>query len=264
MRKGIDVSTYQKQIDWQKVKESGIEFAMIKAGQGRSEIDPQISMFRDSEFLKHVDGATSVGIDVGAYYYLTAQTTEEAEKEAIHIVSIINKRRDKINLYAAVDVESKLLPVDKKLLTEIVKRFCAVVRENGYTDIIYTNHDFLSNRINNIPDSRLWLALWRDETIIPSIEQYPNVRIWQYGADNVSGIYGNVDCNIEIVSPKECELLKNNNPKDWSSDAVSWAVNNGLAIGNENGDLMLDKSMTREEMFVLLNRFYNKFIQGDK
>lgn len=261
MRKGIDVSTIQKSVDWERVKSDGVEFAIIKAGQGKSELDPHVTLFQDSEFVKHLYGACSAGIQCGAYYYLTATTVEEAEEQADHFISIMNPHKEKITLYAVVDVESKYLPVDKALLTKIVRSFCKKVKDAGYSEAIYTNPDFLTSRLEDVSDIKLWLALWRDKNNLPSFGKYPNIKIWQWGVDSVDGVKGKVDANIEMSKQEKEETPNDFGASEWSFDAVKWSIENKLAVGNENGDMMLKKNITREEMFVLLYRFYKKFIE---
>ena len=80
--KGIDISVYQMGADWKKVKNSGIEFAMIKASQGGGIRDKGIAPFEDRGFAGSVAGASSVGIKCGAYHFMTGTTREELLEEA--------------------------------------------------------------------------------------------------------------------------------------------------------------------------------------
>ena len=205
MKRGIDVSTFQKDVDWNKVKAAGIDFAMIKATQGRSEATPSLYLFTDSKFKKNIVAAHSKMIRCGVYHYLTATTVEDAKKEAEYFLNTIAPYKLYITMYAAVDVESKYLPTDKTLLTQIVNTFCEAVQNAGYEPIVYTNPSFLSYRLNNIQKWKLWLALWRDKTNVPTVAQYPNLVLWQWGGEKVDGITtGNVDANFEIT-PKQID-----------------------------------------------------------
>ncbi len=200
MNRGIDVSTYQKNIDWVKVKASGIKFAMIKATQGKSEANPSMYLFTDSYFKKNIVAANSVALRCGVYHYLTATTVAGAKEEAEYFLKTIAPYKPFINLYAAVDVESKYLPTDKELLTQIVNVFCTMIKQAGYEPIVYTNPNFLTYRLNNISSWKLWLALWRNKNNVPTVKQYPNLVIWQWGSETVDGITsGKVDANFEIV-----------------------------------------------------------------
>ncbi len=201
--KGIDVSTYQGYPDWSKVRADGVEFAMVKASQGRAESSTSY-LFADSKFVHNITGAPSAGVPCGVYHYLTAATAAECGREAEFFLRTIEPYREHISLYAAVDVESVYLKaVTKPDLTAIVIRFCDAVREAGFTPIVYTNPDWLQNRLTGIGDNDLWLALWRSKSNMPT--GYNRMKIWQWGAEKVNGILGNVDANIgcfDLPSPE--------------------------------------------------------------
>ncbi len=200
MLRGIDVSTFQGYPDWEKVKSNGIDFAMIKATQGHS-VTSNYYLFTDSKFKYNITNAPEHGILCGVYHYLTASTIEESIKEADYFLSVVKPYKDKIMLWAAVDVEEdKYLPEDKVLLTSIVNAFCERVREAGYRPIVYTNPNYLTYKLNDISKWDLWLALWRDKSKIPT--GYPNMKIWQYGGEMISGINGNVDSNFGFFDIK--------------------------------------------------------------
>lgn len=207
MRRGIDVSTFQKAVDWAKVKADGVDFAMIKATQGKSETNPSLYLFTDSRFKANIVNASKNGIECGVYHYLTATTPAGAREEAEYFLKTIEPYKDHIKLYAAVDVESKYLPNDKTLLTQIVNLFCIIVKQAGYDPMVYTNPNYLQYRLNGIFTWKLWLALWRDKTDAPKADQYPNLTLWQWGGETVKGITtGNVDANFEITAkPKPAE-----------------------------------------------------------
>ena len=189
MKRGIDVWKGQGDINWAKVKAAGIDFAMIKASQGRERKDPSVRNFPDPKFTKNIVGAHRWGIRCGVYHYLTAQTVPEAIEEAELFLSVIEPYRSIIDLYAAVDVEEdKYLPKDKTLLTQIVYAFCSRVQAAGYDPIIYTNPNYLKFRINDVSKYPLWLALWRSKTNVPTVKQYPTMRMWQWGKAAVDGI----------------------------------------------------------------------------
>lgn len=194
MKKGIDVSTYQGYPDWSRVKSSGVDFAIIKAGQGRAESSNSY-LFQDSKFSYNITNATAVGIPCGVYYYFTAQNDQEAKREAQHFVSIINPYKHLITLYAAIDVESiHLKGLLKHELSRLVEVFCVEVEKAGYKPIVYTNPDWLRNRLDGISNRPLWLALWRNKNNVPS--GYGDMKIWQWGESTVSGIINNVDSNF--------------------------------------------------------------------
>lgn len=266
MKRGIDVSVFQSGINWEKVRASGVDFAMVKATQGRSEQNQAMRMFTDSFFIRNMIGAQKSGIRLGVYHYLTAQTVTEAIEEADYYLSVISPYKSAVRLYAAVDVESKYLPSDKSMLTMIINAFCKRVQRAGFTPMVYTNPNFLKNRIGDISVWPLWLALWRDKKFVPSKEDYPNIRIWQYGSESVDGIGGKTDANYEIqekteqtkkeetIKKEETDMEKNEEVSEWAKEAVDWAVKNGFIKGDENGNLMPRDPITREQFCVVLHR----------
>lgn len=90
--KGIDISVYQMGADWKKVKNSGIEFAMIKASQGGGIRDKGIAPFEDRGFAGSVAGASSVGIKCGAYHFMTGTTRDEVLEEAEFFIKTVKKQ----------------------------------------------------------------------------------------------------------------------------------------------------------------------------
>ena len=267
MKRGIDVSAFQGKIDWAAVRASGTSFAMVKATQGRSERNAQVYLFTDPYFSENMVGAAANGLKIGVYHYLTAATAEEAKREADYFLSVIARYRKTITLYAAVDVESGYLPRDRVLLTEIVRVFNRAVKNAGYEPIVYTNPDFLRNRLDGIGDAKLWLALWRDHTIVPSKADYPNLTIWQYGSEAVNGISGSVDVNYMLEEQREEDTMNENGsrdsiPAEWAREAVEWARANGILRGDETGNLMLSQPVTREQLCVFLHRIYDMMCHG--
>ena len=181
--KGIDVSTRQGTINWQRVAASGVEFAMVKATQGRGEglTTKHLRRFTDSKFKHNIVNATAAGIPCGVYHYMTAQNLSEAEEEADYFCDTIAPYKDKITLWAAVDVESAmyLRNIDRERLTAITSRFMDVVRNRGYKPMLYTNPDHLLYKFTPgaFNDAEIWLAHWTADHM-----NVPNTRIWQYGA----------------------------------------------------------------------------------
>ena len=273
MLRGIDVSTHQGTIDWDEVAGAGLSFAIIKATQGRSEATAGLRNFTDSKFKRNITEAHRIGLRVGVYHYLTAQTVGEAMEEAEYFLSVIAPYKPIIDLWAVVDVESKYLPKDKTLLTQIVNTFCSRVQSAGYLPMVYTNPDWLKNRLNGISYWPLWLALWRKKTNVPTVEDYPSMKLWQWGGEPISGISGNVDANFAIVDLPE---IKGNNhivdadkkvsagndetPSAWAAEAFSWARENGILLGDGDGKYRPHDALTREEACLIAKRVYNALI----
>lgn len=194
--RGIDVSVYQGNIDWKKTAKAGIQFAMLKATQGHSVTNSSLYLFEDSTFKKNAVNASANGIICGAYHYLTASTQKQAIEEADYFLSAIKPYKAKLPLGAAVDVEDSRLPKNKELLTQIVRTFCDTVKKAGFEPLIYTNPDYLKNRLGDITAYGLWLALWRDKQYVPRDQSYPNLRMWQWGTEKIDGISSQTDANF--------------------------------------------------------------------
>lgn len=196
----LDVSVIQREIDWGAVRAEGFSGVMVKASQGRSEVTKGLQLFEDGGFRKNVCGASAAGLRVGAYHYLTAQNTAEAKKEAAFFLSVLAKEKEKITLWAAVDVESRYLQTGRAALTSVVKAFCEAVRAGGYYPMVYTNPDFLKNRLSDISGYPLWLANWLSsakQSTAPTEGEasamrgrYPAAVLWQWGAYAPGAVQG--------------------------------------------------------------------------
>lgn len=277
MKRGIDVSVHQGDINWAKVKADGIDFAMIKATQGRS-VTGTYRDFTDSRFVQNIIGVNRWGIRCGVYHYLTAQTVAEALHEAEYFLSVIDPYKSIISLYAAVDVEEDMyLPRDKQLLTQIVYTFCSRVQAAGYDPIIYTNPNYLTYRLGDVSKYPLWLALWRNKNKVPTTAQYPALRIWQWGSEAVDGIGGKTDANFMIAEkpmavepevPKSEATQKTEHvadvgkmvdaetPSMWAAGAFAWAKDVEILLGDGDGKYRPHDPLTREEACLVTERVY--------
>ena len=195
--KGIDVSTIQGVIDWAKVADSGVKFAMIKATQGRGEgaTTRLLRRFTDSRFERNIKAASAAGIACGVYHYMTAKNVTEAVEEAEYFCTMIEPYRDRITLWAAVDVESEmyLTGIARHNLAEIVEKFMEVVRKRCFKPMLYTNPNYIKYRLpaGAFDRSEIWLAHYGvDEPM-----EVPNTRIWQKGTGRIPGIPNVCDIN---------------------------------------------------------------------
>lgn len=277
MKRGIDVSTYQGDINWAQVKADGIDFAFIKASQGRSVSNASLRNFTDRKFAQNIVNAHRWGIRIGVYHYLTAWNVSEAMQEAEYFLSVIAPYRSIIDLWAAVDVEDSRSPKDKTLMAQIVNTFCSRVEAEGYKPMVYTNPDWLTNKLGNVSHWDLWLALWRNKANVPTADKYPNLRVWQWGTEAVDGISGKVDANymiydVEVEEPPKTETVakpnqfvdankKDNTASEWAAGAVKWCVDNKILLGDDKGDLMLHQPLTREQACLVAQRLYSLILE---
>lgn len=194
MKKGIDISTHQKLVDWPAVKAAGVEFAMLRAGFAQT---------LDNMFLSHVHGAQEAGIPVGVYWFSYALNADEARAEAQKCLETIKPYKVTYPVaydfeYASVTNMAKAgITATRELVTEIVKAFCAEIEAAGYTPIVYANPDYLSKYIDIGAIGReLWMAAYTGKTP-EAQDQSEKCRMWQWtDKGSVDGIAGHVDLNV--------------------------------------------------------------------
>ncbi len=196
--KGIDVSEYQGNINWDKVKADGVEFAIVRThyrgyGTGR--------LVEDTKASANISGALASGIKVGAYVFSQAITEAEAVEEAQAAIDTLSPYVSG-GVPIVIDVErvagknprmDSLTPTER---TDVILAFCDKVTEAGYKPMIYFNTEmgalYIENeRLEEIPK---WYAWYATSLYFPY-----KYDIWQYkDTGSVSGISGNVDMNIGL------------------------------------------------------------------
>ena len=182
---GLDVSYAQGTIDWSLLVQNNIQFAIVKASQGKLLNNPAVGPFTDPQFLTNVKAAKKVQLPIGVYHYLCASNIAEAEKEARYFLKITQPVRNHIALWYAIDVEEdKYLPKDKAELTLIVHRFAQILQSAGCKPLLYTNPNYLVYKLNDVSDIPLWLAYWGVNEA--SALRYKPV-VWQYGIRMING-----------------------------------------------------------------------------
>lgn len=190
MLKGIDVSHYQGAINWKKVKATGVQFAIIRAGYGK------YAYQEDPCFTDNIEGAYNSGIPVGVYWYSYADTAAEARQEAEACLTVIKPYKDKISLPVFFDQEYEpaIKAASYQVRTECCKAFISAVEAAGYRAGMYASKDWLDNRIDAgaLPDScTVWVAQYAGKCTYKG-----RYTIWQYTSDgSVDGIDGRVDLN---------------------------------------------------------------------
>ena len=188
--KVIDVSYYQSNIDYKKVKDNGIQGAIIRCGRtGWGEF----AMAKDSLFEKHYKGFKDVNMPVGAYYYSCANTIELAKKEANFVLDIIKGKKFEFPIYFDVENNERQGSLSKQALTDITKAFCEVIEKAGYYVGIYASKSWLETKLDmsQLKDYDVWVAQYNT-----SCTYKGTYGMWQYtSSGKVNGINGNVDMN---------------------------------------------------------------------
>lgn len=185
--KGIDVSVYQGQIDWQKVKQAGIGFAILRIGYGM--YDNQ----KDVTFERNYQEATRVGIPVGCYLYSYAKSVDEAIQEANLTLKWLNNRKLQLPVY--FDIEDKSQEgLGRNVLNNMCIAFCNRIEQAGYWAGIYSNKYWATSIISGAELAKkytYWVAQYANECTFNG-----DYAIWQYSSTGkVAGISGNVDMN---------------------------------------------------------------------
>ncbi len=219
---GIDVSYAQGWFDWAGAAAEGVEFAIVKASQGRLLANPDSGAFADPRFYENVQGAHAARIPIGVYHYLTARTVAEATAEADFFLSLIAPYRDKIDLWAVCDAEEeKYLPRDRERCGRVVRTFLEKVRSAGYKPMLYASPYYLNYRLPPMGEYDLWLAYW-GTTEARALAYNP--KIWQYGTASLAN-QSQVDMNRGYFSIEECKRHENgvlqNDPQCYDGVLVS-------------------------------------------
>lgn len=188
---GIDISHWQGNIDFEKVKKAGVEFVYIRVGRGDGIGKKYVT---DSKFKQNIEGFNKVGIPVGAYFYSSANSKADAIKEAKWVLKQIKKY--KVDLEIAFDWENWTMFQEYDLnfhkLTELSNAFNMVVKNSGYKGMLYSSKNYLENIWESV-EYPVWLAHYTTET-----NYQGNYKVWQLCSNGkVDGIADNlVDINI--------------------------------------------------------------------
>lgn len=193
-RLGIDVSKWNKEIDWEKVKGDGIEFAIIRCGY-RGALSGALVL--DPMYKRNIEGAIEAGIPVGVYFFTQALDEVEAVEEASMVISLIEDYD--VDYPVFLDSESAggrgradALGVEER--TKIHKAFLETIASAGYETGIYASRNWLNDELDmtEVSEYRTWLAEYAD---IPVYDKY--YHMWQYTSKgSVDGIETRVDLNL--------------------------------------------------------------------
>lgn len=179
--KGIDVSVHNGDIDWQKVKADGIEFAILRAGYGK------LAVQKDKKFDDNYAGAKAAGIPVGAYWYSYAMDEDEARLEADVFLSVIKGKQFEFPVYFDLE-EKKQFDLGKEKVSAIMRAFLERVKSAGYFTGLYGSASSLTTHTADDIKSRytIWLAHWVNQTNYSG-----TYAVWQYSEKSkVAGISG--------------------------------------------------------------------------
>lgn len=195
---GIDVSKYQKDIDWKQVADAGVQFAIIRCGYRGASTG---CLVEDPYFRKNIEGAKAAGIKVGVYFFTQAVNETEAVEEASTVLTLCKDYE--LDYPAFIDTEGaggngRADNLDKLTRTKVVDTFCTTLENSGLRAGIYSGNWWFHNNLmtEGLGHHYIWLAEWR------KVPQYEGkYDLWQYTSKgSVAGIEGNVDLDISYIN----------------------------------------------------------------
>ncbi len=236
--RGVDVSKYQNDINFKKIK--NIDFVIIRIGYGMYESQ------KDSKFERNYEGFKNIDVPIGVYLYSYAKNEEEAKKEALVVLKWLNGRDIDLPVYFDIEDKSQI-NLGKNILTNMCDTFCKTIEKAGYKAGIYANKYFLTTYLDyqKLQDKySIWVAQYNNRNTYSG-----KYDMWQYtSSGKVEGINGNVDMNILYK-----ETLENSLP-----DLSEY---NGTSIVDGLKSINYDSSFqTRKKLYNLLG--YNDLYKG--
>ena len=189
---GVDVSKYQKDIDWKRAAAAGVQFAIVRCGYRGSSSG---SLVEDPYFKTNMENAAAAGVKLGVYFFSQAVNETEAVEEA-SMAAMLCKDYE-LDYPIFIDVENAggradLLDVDTR--TAVIKAFCETVKSAGYHGGVYSARSWFEKKIHDeeIEPYVRWLAEWR------ATPKYKgNFSLWQYtSSGHIDGINNRVDLDL--------------------------------------------------------------------
>lgn len=188
---GIDVSKWNGDINWSKVKAAGVSYVIIRIGYRGSTLGGLID---DANFKKNIEGAQAAGLKIGVYFVTQAINDAEAVYEASMVLDRISKYT--ISYPVFLDVEAsggRGDKIDVATRTSVCKTFCKTIQNAGYTAGIYANKSWLTTKIDasQLTGYKIWVAQY-----YTSCTYSGSYSMWQYtDSGTIDGISGKVDLN---------------------------------------------------------------------
>lgn len=202
---GVDVSSYQGEIDWQKVAGAGVRFAVIRAGyRGYTEG----VLHEDAYFRQNMEGALDAGLEVGVYFFSQALNEREAREEAAFLLDLIQDYE--ITYPVVFDWEqqsaetSRTRETDGETQTRCAIAFCRAVERAGYLPMVYFNPSkgYTELELAQLLDWPFWLAHYTEDWSATGFRY--DFAMWQYTSDGqVDGITGKVDLDLCLTDFSE-------------------------------------------------------------
>ena len=195
---GVDVSTWNGNVDWNKVKKSGVNYAIIRCGFRGS---TQGGLYEDNQYYNNIKNATAAGMKVGIYFFTQAVSEAEAVEEASMVLEMVKGYNITYPIF--IDVESadngRANGLSKAERTAIIKAFCKTISNGGYKAGVYANKYWLESCFNasELTNYTIWLAQYAANPTYTATRY----DMWQYSCTGkIDGISGNVDLNLSYLA----------------------------------------------------------------
>ena len=192
---GIDVSKWNQNIDWDKVKEAGVQFVIIRCGYRGSKTGVLVE---DPYFRQNIKGAKEAGLKVGVYFFTQAINQAEAVEEASMVLSLTEGYELDYPIF--IDTEGsggRADTLDAVTRTAVCEAFCETVEQAGQEAGVYASRNWYYNNVDDDVLSRytIWVAEYRKEPLYTG-----RYDIWQYtSSGQIDGINGRVDLNLSYI-----------------------------------------------------------------
>lgn len=196
---GMDISSFNGEIDWEKIKEQGIGFVIIRCGyRGYT----SGALVEDACFVRNISEANKAGVRVGVYFFTQAVNEVEAVEEASMVITLCRDYR--VDLPVFIDTETAAAgqgradALDNQTRTLVLKAFCETIENAGYRAGVYASKNWFHERVDasQLTDYLTWLAEYKDKPTYDGSFQF-----WQYTSRGyVDGVTGRVDLNLGNLS----------------------------------------------------------------
>ncbi len=193
---GIDVSSYSGDIDWTRVKQSGIDFVMVRiGGRGYGE---EGKLYQDDRAVEYIKGAQAAGIKAGGYFFSQSVTTGEAKEEADYVRQVLGDIKPDFPIAYDWELikedEARTDKVTAEQATENAAAFCRQAVSYGYTPMIYSTSRelYFKYDLSKLAEYGIWYSEYSDTPAF-----YYQFSMWQYSKEGVvDGVEGKVDLDI--------------------------------------------------------------------
>lgn len=196
--KGIDVSEHNGVIDWEAVKNSDVDYAIIRVGYGSN-----YTQYDDDYWTRNAQECTRLGIPFGVYIYSYADSVEDAASEADHVLRLISGYNLSYPVYYDLEETNIINKVGKGTITEIAKTFCGRMQNAGYEVGVYANLNWWNNYLTDgvFNNWHRWVAQYN-----VTCDYGGKYHMWQCTSSaSVPGINGNVDVNFFYEELRDAE-----------------------------------------------------------